>query len=246
MLKSLAIMTLLQVFAVSCSENLKIETVGGRSPALSEEYCLGNPDKFGCRDYMESVRKARVFQLEEISSNNTFEGQIVRLRGGSFDDYLKVTIEGQDVAVFKISDTEAFFVTPSFEKPGLKTAILKRLGRSIEFKLFILADKTINPAALTEPSQLCEGTEFMAADGSIVLGSKACANVASGKSCSEDGEVGCITTNSFTAADIKSAANKILAGEMVGGVSGNVTLPAANKVLSGNSFGVAGTGVSVL
>lgn len=44
--------------------------------------------------------------------------------------------------------------------------------------------------------------------------------------CSADGQVGCITTPIFAAADTSSAANKIIAGQSMGGVEGHVAFPA--------------------
>ena len=48
----------------------------------------------------------------------------------------------------------------------------------------------------------------------------------------------CTANPSYPAMEQAGAADKILAGQTLGGETGNVVLPAANKVLSGTSFGV--------
>ncbi len=62
--------------------------------------------------------------------------------------------------------------------------------------------------------------------------------------CSSDGELGCLSNSSYRAAATASLADKVLTTATVASVTGNVTLPAANKVLTGNSYGVGGTGMS--
>ena len=63
-------------------------------------------------------------------------------------------------------------------------------------------------------------------------------------SCAADGSTGCIANSTFTAANVTGLASKVLSGNTVGGVSGNVTLPAVNKVYSSITYGVGGTGLS--
>ena len=50
----------------------------------------------------------------------------------------------------------------------------------------------------------------------------------------------CTANPSYPAMEQAGAVDKILAGQTLGGETGNVVLPAANKVLSGTSFGVLG------
>jgi hypothetical protein len=41
-----------------------------------------------------------------------------------------------------------------------------------------------------------------------------------------------------------STGDKILSGQIMAGINGNVTLPLANKVLTGTSYGIGGNGIS--
>jgi hypothetical protein len=58
-----------------------------------------------------------------------------------------------------------------------------------------------------------------------------------------EGASGCVAIGPLQAAAIVAGtANKVLSGQTVAGVSGNVTLPAVGKVLTGINFGVSSTG----
>ncbi|RYZ42599.1 MAG: hypothetical protein EOP49_28260, partial [Sphingobacteriales bacterium] len=62
--------------------------------------------------------------------------------------------------------------------------------------------------------------------------------------CSSEGAAGCVITGSYAAAQTTGAASKILSGQSIAGVSGNVTLPTAAKVLNATAYGVNGTGTT--
>lgn len=63
--------------------------------------------------------------------------------------------------------------------------------------------------------------------------------------CTKDGQVGCVTTDGFKAADMSLAKSEfILSGQKIADVAGNVTLPAAGKVLAPVTYGAAGTAVT--
>ena len=61
--------------------------------------------------------------------------------------------------------------------------------------------------------------------------------------CSADGGVGCVAIGpTYAAAVTVGAASKILSGQSVAGIAGNVTLPQAGKVYTGIAYGVLGNG----
>lgn len=59
--------------------------------------------------------------------------------------------------------------------------------------------------------------------------------------CSSDGETTCITSGTYAAGELTGAADKVLSGQTLAGVSGNVTIPSPSNVLTGISYGVGGT-----
>jgi hypothetical protein len=61
--------------------------------------------------------------------------------------------------------------------------------------------------------------------------------------CTAEGTTGCITDATYNSALITGLASKVLSGQSVGGVAGNITLPLQSNVKTGSgTFGVAGTG----
>jgi len=62
--------------------------------------------------------------------------------------------------------------------------------------------------------------------------------------CVADGTNGCLTTASFPAAAKAGLTDKVLLGQTVGGVAGDVVLPAANAVATSVQYGVSGTGLT--
>ena len=59
--------------------------------------------------------------------------------------------------------------------------------------------------------------------------------------CKDDGELGCLASADFRAGKANGIASKILSGQTVAGVAGNVTLPSAASVRTGATFGVSNT-----
>ncbi len=85
-------------------------------------------------------------------------------------------------------------------------------------------------------SNVLSGKNIFGVDGSITGGPTYCTS---------DGEAGCVVVGpTYAAAVTAGAASKILSGQTLAGITGNVTLPAGGKVLTGTSFGVSGTGSS--
>jgi hypothetical protein len=63
--------------------------------------------------------------------------------------------------------------------------------------------------------------------------------------CNTDGDTGCVAMGpTIAAAMITGAADKILFGQTLGGINGNVHLPTIGKVLSGTTYGINGTGLT--
>ena len=61
--------------------------------------------------------------------------------------------------------------------------------------------------------------------------------------CTADGQIGCVTTEAFKAADMTLAkSDVILTGKTIASVTGNVTLPPPGKVFKGINYGVNATG----
>lgn len=117
-------------------------------------------------------------------------------------------------------------------KSGYRAAILAGSADKI------LVGETLGGVAgtieLPATSNVASGVKF-GAGGSEFTGEAAAIPAI----CTEDGKTGCVTTDEFKSAKIDGAASKILSGQSLAGVAGNVELPDANKVLYGTNFGSA-------
>ncbi|MEI6832484.1 MAG: hypothetical protein WCL28_00715 [bacterium] len=82
------------------------------------------------------------------------------------------------------------------------------------------------------------------ASGTTITGIAGSGTLESHSNCSSDGATGCVAVATYPAALATGAASKVLSGQTLAGVTGNVTLPAAGKVLTGITYGVSGTGSS--
>ena len=118
----------------------------------------------------------------------------------------------------------------------------------------------LDPLAETnlKPENIKAGVSIAGVSGGIDLSQVAPENIKTGvsiagvsgnitpspASCSADGISGCVTSSSYTSASTTGLSNKVLAGQSVGGVNGNVTLPNASDVRSSISYGISGTSLT--
>lgn len=106
---------------------------------------------------------------------------------------------------------------PSTEEPGTAESKAAKLTSSE------CIDPDLAKVSSDQSLMLCDGT---IAKGTLTL-----------DFCATDGQVGCVTVTTFPSASVSGLASKVLQGQKVAGVSGNVTLPAPAKVLAGVSYG---------
>ena len=173
-------------------------------------------------------------------------GETVTIRGSGFTKNHWVVIDSILYPIELISSEEIRFTMPNNVGNGKIQIATKR--RAIEKQvpnIFALAANDY-PLFTGDPAKLCVDEKFYNASGELQEGTKDCTknSLAGLAPCSADGEVGCETNASFKAALVIGAENKILSGQTLAGIPGNITLPAVGKVLTGTGFGVAGTGSS--
>lgn len=100
----------------------------------------------------------------------------------------------------------------------------------------LLTGNFVSPAI----SNVAAGVQY-GPTGSLITGT---ASVESHSNCTADGEINCVTTATFLPTDSSTLASKLLSGQTVGGIGGNVSLPSAGVVLSGTNYGVSGTSLT--
>jgi Protein of unknown function (DUF1566) len=107
------------------------------------------------------------------------------------------------------------------------------------------AGQTEKTSTCLEPAKVVAGVEYTCADGKKRKGLFVSGTAgAAAPACSRDNEQGCLTTADFSAfARVereKIVPGRLLAGFVLAGVTGNVTLPTAASVLSSATFGAGG------
>jgi hypothetical protein len=190
----------------------------------------------------------------QVSSRRPFvvlPGQSVFLGGANFKPIMTVAVGGEKVKVNVAGDSAASFLVPE-DALGLTNVEIKQENEVFEANILIVPSLEI-PVITEEPDQVCVGKKYHDQDGFLRTGTKECATskvvVADSKenvtvpkpSCSKDGQVDCVSTSAFPAADASSTPSKVLKGETVAGKAGSVILPTPGKVLKGEPFGPLGS-----
>ena len=111
-----------------------------------------------------------------------------------------------------------------------------------------VSNQTINAASSLYRRLIVAGDSDLAAlniqTGTQLFGVTG-AFTTSPSTCNSDGAASClIDGTNYKAMVLAGAVDKILSSQTLGGVTGNVTLPAVGKVLSSTQYGVSGTGLS--
>jgi hypothetical protein len=145
-------------------------------------------------------------------------GDEVGITGTNIHSRLAVEIEGKPVAVFALSSTSGKFTMPDV-RAGLVTVAVKEGSTTVK-SLGLVSDSAGDNLPImisVQASEICSDKQFRNASGTVVQGTRNCTIPVD---CDSDGSVGCVSTNSFPAADLTGLANKILSGETVAGVPG--------------------------
>jgi hypothetical protein len=127
------------------------------------------------------------------------------------------------------------------EAPGATIASVATLVTALPTAAELPTDEVLSvvtaeqekKAALTraclDPSKVTAGEEYFCPDGSRRVGAQPV--------CTQDGEVGCVTTEAARSALVAALASKVLLGQTVAGTAGAVRLPDPAEVRSGVGFG---------
>jgi hypothetical protein len=106
--------------------------------------------------------------------------------------------------------------------------LVARQDRQEQALSFLLARSGAGsvPTFTGDARKICAGHAFYDAQGELQTGTRPCGGAAAPSTCSADGEVGCIATPAYAAAQTGTLAKKVVTGRTVGGVSGDAGAPA--------------------
>jgi hypothetical protein len=192
---------------------------------------------------------SEVTSISKITPIAARSNEVVSLTGSNFytEKNLKVSLDlanGERASVpLVITDTKtASFTMPEGAGLGVKDVTLTQGTAQMEVTKFnLIADHVDNqlPIVVGDGSTVCSDQQYIDRKGDRQTGTKDCAAGTTAPVCAADGVVGCVTTVNFKSAATAGAASKIISGQSVAGVSGNVILPAAGDVRQGVAFGVS-------
>jgi hypothetical protein len=155
-------------------------------------------------------------------------GDTVKLTGKNFRPSMLLAFNGHPAKISVASDTAATFVAPAYEGRGL--ALLSADGDGVAQTVTLLYKGTDNdvPVFSGPASDMCSGVKFYGASGALQTGTRACGAPVN---CGSDGQVGCVTTATFPAAN-PAAINTwdLRYGKTFGGVTGQLKTNCRNTV----------------
>jgi len=209
--------------------------------------CLSTDQvKLGVK-YVCANGKARVgtlasdAELNSLSAGDIRKGVVIGAITGAYpsaefplDGALADVADLNEFSPQTLAGTYEFFDSVGTRKIGVVTAASEAIPA--------LTDTTVSsPGLLT--SVVVRGSSGLVAQnikaGVTLFGVSGSINGIPA-TCVADGVENCVTTNVYKSASITGLASKILSGESVAGVSGNVVLPATSAVRTATTYGASG------
>ncbi|MCX6106074.1 MAG: hypothetical protein NTY08_09615 [Proteobacteria bacterium] len=230
-LSSLIVTTMSVALSAGCSSKMSVSTVGGIKKAATA-----------------------AFKVTALSKIVTAPGEVLTLTGSGFRSTLSLAqISGLNLnganspavtAQLAVeSGNKATVTLPASMSFGKYALTLTQDGESQQITLFSNGGKTDYPVFTAGSDKICIGEKFYDETGSLREGTKVC-NLPL-PDCSEDGAKACTANAAYTAAATNGLADKVVSGQTVAGIAGNLTLPDPTKVRVNNGpFGIAGTSLT--
>ncbi len=177
----------------------------------------------------------------QVSSVTPFfvkAGDTVTISGSNIRSSLTLAWSSTKIEVTVDSDGSASFVAPSEGKAGLSTIVIEQDGISTTSSLFYSGPDSY-PMMSVASTEVCEGVKYFDQSGTLQTGSKTCQ---ANSVCTADGQVGCITSTTFKAADMNQVTSgNIKAGITIAGVSGSIIPESHNTCSSDGAIGCVTT-----
>ena len=217
--------------SLGCSSKLTVTTVGGLKKAATQS-----------------------FKVTALSKIVATPGEILTITGTGFQPSLNLSsVSGLNLADVSgpavnarlevQGGDKATLTLPSSLSFGKYVLTLRQEGDSQQITLFSNGGKTDYPIITAAADEICVGKKFYDETSTLREGTKVCSLPL--PDCSEDGAKACTATSSYPAAAATGLADKVVSGQTVAGVTGNITLPDPTKVRVDNGpFGIAGSSLT--
>jgi hypothetical protein len=203
---------------------------------------------------------SEVTTISKITPIAAKPNEVVSLTGSNFYEAknLKVSLELANgeratVPLAITNTTTASFTMPDGVGLGVKDVTLTQGSSQVEVARFnLIVDQADNqlPIWIGDASEICNTRDYIDRNGETKTGTKDCATRVTPPACAENGSIGCVTTETYKAADLTNlSASNIKSGVTIAGVTGTVTQSPGNCendgalgcVVLGPSFAAATT-----
>jgi hypothetical protein len=177
---------------------------------------------------------SEVTSISKITPIAAKPNEVVSLTGSNFYEAknLKVSLELANgeratVPLAITNTTTASFTMPNGVGLGVKDVTLTQGSSQVEVARFnLIVDQADNqlPIWIGDASEICNTRDYIDRNGDTKTGTKDCASGVTPPACSENGSIGCVTTETYKAADLTNlSASNIKSGVTIAGVTGTVT-----------------------
>jgi hypothetical protein len=222
------------------------------------------PALMSCEMAQNKIQASRggseVTSISKITPIAAKPNEVVSLTGSNFYEAknLKVSLELANgeratVPLAITNTTTASFTMPDGVGLGVRDVTLTQGSSQVEVARFnLIVDQADNqlPIWIGDASEICNTREYIDRNGDTKTGTKDCTALIPTPACTENGSIGCVTTETYKAADLTNlSASSIKSGVTIAGVTGTVTQSPGNCasdgdvgcVVVGPSFAAAAT-----
>ncbi len=212
------------------------------------------PALMSCEMAQNKIQASRagseVTSISKITPIAAKPNELVSLTGSNFYEAknLKVSLELANgeratVPLAITNTTAASFIMPDGVGLGVKDVTLTQGSSQVEVAKFnLIVDQADNqlPIVVGDGSTVCSDQQYIDRKGDKKTGTKNCSSGEAPPACTEDGVVGCVTTESFRSADMsKVTVGNIKKDITIAGVTGTVTQSPGNCSANGQQSCVA-------
>jgi hypothetical protein len=212
------------------------------------------PALMSCEMAQNKIQASRagseVTSISKITPIAAKPNEVVSLTGSNFYEAknLKVSLglangERATVPLAITNTTTASFTMPDGVGLGVTDVTLTQGSSQVEVARFnLIVDQADNqlPIWIGDASEICNTRDYIDRNGETKTGTKDCASGVTPPACSENGSIGCVTTETYKAADLTNlSASNIKSGVTIAGVTGTVTQSPGDCWASGQQGCVA-------
>ena len=206
-----------------------------------------------CSDQSTDLRNATDLQNLSIVTFNkqmASPGEIITVEGIPYSPGMVIQIEDTSIPI-KLTGSNSFtFPIPNIAENGPQKVFVSLENQKLLIGQIIITTEKATDVTTTDeekatdvttfdidPSLLCKDVSYVNSERVKIQGTRDCTI----KECEADGEIGCITTEAFKAAKIEGIEEKIIAGKMIAGSEGKVSLQTYSDCTEDGSTGCIAT-----